>query len=337
MLVADTLERAVTASTAESTAGPRASAVAAWERFCNWRGVPTNFLAGDWSAYVARLAAELVGSFVAWEQLRGMAPSSVERSYLPAIAKHFDLHHLDNGFRAATNSPWVQIVLSGFSRLYYRQYPEGTRRRRAFTAESFPAVEPAMTAAFGAERKTSLHRAAEMLSLRMGVGCLLRKSEFLPCQRPTAPNLPSKWSRGLSLRDIHFLDAADNRVYLNHVRPDFLTAVVLHIRFSKTDSTGKGRWVNVARSNNSSTCLLLSLVTYILRLRDELQARDDRDDHCLFQIGNVILIDATEVTLVLKTTVTYLGMDPSKYTPHSMRLGVQLPCSGSRRPSSLHH
>jgi hypothetical protein len=96
---------------------------------------------------------------------------------------------------------------------------------------------------------------------------------------------------------------------------------VLHIRFSKTDSTGKGRWVNVARSNNSSTCLLLSLVTYVLRLRDELQARDDRDDHCLFQIGNVILIDATEVALVLKTTVTYLGMDPSKYTPHSMRYG----------------
>jgi hypothetical protein len=242
-----------------------------------------------------------------------MAPSSISRSYLPAIAKHFDYQRLDNGFREAINSSWVQLVLDGFSRLYYRQFPEGTRRRRAFTAEFFPAMDPAMTAAFGANRKTALHRAAESLAVRMGVECMFRKSEYLPGRKATAPGQPSKWSRGLSLRDIHFLDAEESRIPLTLLHPHLVHAATVQIRFSKTDTTDKGRHFTIARAEfPTARDLLQHLVAYAICLRDELQAQDDRDDHCLFQV---------EVAVVLKTTVVYLGMDPSKYTPHSMRYG----------------
>ena len=253
-----------------------------------------------------------VGRFAAFEVARGMAPQSISRTYLPGIARHFDQQRIRNNFRSAANSRDLKSLLDGFSRIYYKTTPASERRRLAFTAELQGGVIPACAAAFGHDRCPIL-RLAEPLAIKMGMWFCLRKSEYVPS------NKNGRGTLGLPLSCITFSDGDNEVIPYAAIRPGIATRVTVNIRYSKTDQHGTGRIRQIAANPDADSCLVRDMEHYICALRDHRGAQHGSD--YLFVVGGTTILSAAHLAEIIRVTVIAAGMDPSRYTPHSLRYG----------------
>jgi hypothetical protein len=170
---------------------------------------------------------------------------------------------------------------------------------------------------------------ADYLACKIGMWFCLRKSEYLPNNKH--PSQPA-FAKGLPLSDLTFTDIDGRAIAHSMLRPGAAQRVTLNIRFSKTDQHGRGRPRSLCRSQSppspstttysplsSTGCLVAEIETWVIALRDAFSADTTRDH--LFVVGPRIFVTADRVATVIKTTVLHLGLDPKRYTPHSLRYG----------------
>jgi len=241
-----------------------------------------------------------------------MAPQSLQKTYFSAIARDFDDRRIRNNFRAATNSRDIKKLLDGFMRVYYKDGAAAQRRRLAFTAELQPGVVDACDKAFGSDRDIAL-RLAEPLSIKLGMWFCLRKSEFVPS------NKNGQGTLGLPLNCITFNDAAGNVLPFADIAHGAASRVTINIRYSKTDQHGIGRIRQMSAAPAGQSCLVRDLELYMVLLRD-VYAADPATDY-IFAIGGRPIISGLHLAQVIRVTVIAAGMDPTRYTPHSLRYG----------------
>ena len=258
----------------------------------------------------------MVAKYTSFEMYRGMAPQSIRRVYLPAICRDFAQRRINNHFHAATLSPYIKGVMAGHARIYYKGNPAAEVRRNAFTSKFQPYVIPACEAAFGSERPTAV-RLAEPLAIKMGMWFCLRKSEYLPHNR-------GSHRHGIALADITLSDLDHQIIPFADISVGRASMVSINIRYSKTDQHGNGRVRQLAAvfdedTGARRTCLVRDLEAYLVHLRDFVGV-DPSSDH-LFRHGSATVLTADHIRDVIKASVIHAGMDPARYSPHSLRYG----------------
>jgi hypothetical protein len=305
-------------SSAPATRRSQSSSWNAWARFCSVLQVDVSCRSGpSWLRVSAVLSLDdtilLVGRYAAFETARGIAPPSLSKSYFPAIARDFDDRGVKNHFRDASNSRDIKKILKGYTRVYYKGTAAAQRRRLAFTAELQPGVVPACDAAFGKNRDILL-RLAEPLAIKLGMWFCLRKSEFVPSHKNGTGTL------GLPLSCLTFSDAAGAVIPFAGVVSGVAARVTINIRYSKTDQHGMGRIRQMAANPTlGQSCLVRDLELYVALMRDVYGAQSGTDH--LFAIKGVPVLTGDHLAKIIRVTVIAAGMDPARYTPHSLRYG----------------
>ena len=89
--------------------------------------------------------------------------------------------------------------------------------------------------------------------------------------------------------------------------------MMIHIRYSKTDQTGKGVWVKLGKSE-SDVCPILSMINY-LKVRPQVQGP-------LFCHLNLEPLTRYQFSAVLKKTLSVLNINFKQYKAHSFRIGA---------------
>ena len=310
---------AVSNAVADNTRDSQVSAVRAWERFCSCLSVHPDLILSS-TPRVEYLSLEdtitVVAQYTSFEVYRGMAPASIKKVYIPSIAREFDARRVLNHFRAAANSSYLKSVMAGHERIYFKGDPAAGHRRCAFTASFQGHVIPACDAAFG-QIRPHLLRLAEPLAIKMGMWFCLRKSEYLP-------HTKGPRGRGLALADITLSDMDSRPIAFRDIRVGGSALLTINIRYSKTDQHGHGRIRQLAAvfdedTGARRTCLVRDLEEYLVHLRDFYPVDPSAD--FLFAHGMTTVLNADHVRDVIKATVLHAGMDPTAYSPHSLRYG----------------
>ena len=256
--------------------------------------------------------------FVAYEMARGMHPDSVAKVYVPHIVREFTHYRVANNFHVASRHPFIKSVMAGYERIYFKITPRGTTKRLAFTAEFLSFAAPAM-AAPDAPRGFTL--ASGSLALKMGMWFCLRKGEYLPNRKYA--HLSKTYSFGMRLADITFSGSDAQIIPFADLREGRATMATINIRSSKTDQHGVGRIRQLAGLPQGvervTSCLVRDLERHVCMLRDDLDAVHLRD--YLFAVNGSVLITSDDVSKLIKACVMCAGMDPSRYSPHSLRYG----------------
>ena len=298
----------------------------------------------DSGAFMSREDTEnTIAYFMAWEARRGMAPSSFT-TYCVNIAGDFADRRIFNHFQAALNGRWIKRHFSGFERGHSEEHPESERLKHAFVPNFFNNARQVLDRVRGRHpdqpllsREDDTARRAEILALRIGVWFTLRKAEYLPCR--TAKG----WQHGLPLTDITITNAEGYVMSLSQITSVHdVQALAFNIRRSKTDQFGHGRIRTFQRQTNpTKSCIVRDVVEWLMHLRDEYNAGDDNaefDDH-LFSTQGYDWITAADVNTIIKDIVVGNGMNPARYTPHSLRHGgaTILAMAGMERYIIEHH
>ena len=99
-------------------------------------------------------------------------------------------------------------------------------------------------------------------------------------------------------------------------------SVSLHLEGSKTDWLNLGTVRTHGRIDPQSPNLQICIVANLQRLFKMLPAREQKGTHLPFaRWENDVLISAFHVTFLIKTAAKANGLDPDKYTLHSLRSG----------------
>ena len=308
---------AVANSSAPSTQRSRTSAVNAWTRYCSAiGGVPENLIV-ECIPLPDPQIVNLICDFICAEFIRGMQPTSLKMVYIPAIAKYFAVNEVENHFGRCSKHPTVKILFDGLYRKYFRGCPRSGTRRLAFTAEYLRFVKEAMLERADSY-STDIHdKTCEFLALKFGMWYCLRKSEYLPNGK--YPQFP-RFAKGLPLDCVILRDVEGFVIPFADIRVGSAATLTVRIIFSKTDQEGIGRVrTTTACLDPSAPCLVREIEDWLGILRDRFNA-DPATDH-LFVVKDRVFICADRVAEVIKATVLHAGLDPSRYSAHSLRYG----------------
>ena len=92
-------------------------------------------------------------------------------------------------------------------------------------------------------------------------------------------------------------------------------AMLVHIRFSKTDQVGRGEFICIPKNAHSDLCPVLAMDQY-------LSIRPESTDGPLFIHLQGKPLTAAQFSTLLKKTVRSIGLNPSNFSAHSFRIGA---------------
>jgi hypothetical protein len=296
---------AMESSLEQSTLSSQRSAVKSWTRFMDCMGLGDPLMIG----LQLQVVESIVMRYLSFEiGLRGMNPRSINKTYLGGIASHFVRIDARNLFQDAVASKTVKYVKRGYEKIHALMHPAGGSKKIAFTLELTHHVNDALDKCRSHMGKV-FKRKAILLAITLGIYFLLRKSEYLPV---SAKNKGRKW------KFVKFFDSNGVQIPWNLIGKTRAYEVLLNVDKSKTDQYGHGRLVRHKSMEDGSECVVKKLVDWVVECRDNYGAT--LDDY-VFQIGDRILVSASEMTAAMKRTVEFLGWDSSKVTAHSLRYG----------------
>ena len=305
------------------------SAWHSWQRCADFYGFNVDLMAPDGKTPDGKIplplatCANLIDLYIGFEcGLRQIKPTSIARTYIPGISKHFVIHSIRNHFKAAAYDDSTQTLLDGYIRIWNEKFPEGQKAKIPFTlvlaleAErllkagsiafaGFATTGPTARAAIDAMRLTC--------ALLFGIFFLLRKGEFLP---------PSDNQRSahhpLLRRHLRFLDVDHNEIPYHCVGITRASWLTITIEFSKTDQSGCGRIVtHHIDVDNPLSCIVQRMEAYIALSR----LFGATSDLPLFDIPGFSCLTSYIITALMRRTCQVLGLPFDRISAHSLRYG----------------
>ncbi len=148
------------------------------------------------------------------------------------------------------------------------------------------------------------------------------------------------FSTGLRRSDLAALEVEDV-----DFQRDGLVVTVGRLRREKQDQTGRGRKIGVRRGSRPETCPVLALEHWL-----ELRRPGEGPLFTRFDRRGLAPISSRVVALVVKAAVSSIGLDPARYSGHSLRAGMITAChaegasdaaimlrSGHKTPAMIAH
>ena len=248
--------------------------------------------------------------------VRQLSPDSIERVYLPGIAKHLDQMQIFSAFREATKHAQINCILGGYQREWHLHHSESDKVKIPFTLNLAiltdellrqGTIQPPGVAASGPTERAGMERHRLITALWVGIFFLLRKSEFLP--------------EAASFRRHHlrFQDANRHDIPYQLIGITKAYFVSITIEFSKADQTGKGRIIHHSRQKqHKDRCIVRRLEEYIARSRDIFGAQQS---DLLFDIPTFPTLTTTMLASTMKLTCNVVNLPEDKVSAHSLRYG----------------
>ena len=267
---------------------------------------------------------DILDLFIGFEcGLRQMIPLSIRNTYIPGIAKVFDISRFINNFRAAANHNITKCLLDGYDKAWYKKHPAHQRAKIPFTAtlalecESFLSsgrLSISGLATGGTSIAANMERARCTCALLFGIFFLLRKGEFLP--KPT-----SSANRNTQMRRAHLRFMTEDQSLIPYhaigsMRASWLT---ISIEFSKADQTGRGRiithYINV---DAPLSCIVQRMEAYFYLSRTYFMAQEH---DLLFHVPGLPVFTTDILTACMRQTCHLLGLPCDKVSAQSLRYG----------------
>lgn len=230
--------------------------------------------------------------FAVAEARRGVSPSFIEGS-ISGIGWCFEACGFHNPGRGLTGKP--DPILSRVLRGIKRTLAKAKRSRRPFTTDLLKRMFKSIGSA--CPDLNSSDRVAYLAALSHAVYGLLRASEF--CCAKTRTTV--EWDARAS--DVKVCSSAE-------LGSDFF---VRTIRKSKTDVFRKSAEVRIFETG--------SIDCPVRAMKEWLRVRQAGPDAPLFQLNDGTNITRDRLSGVMRACLAFLGLDPKKYAPHSLRKG----------------
>ncbi len=218
--------------------------------------------------------------FIASLSLQRKSPATA-RSYISAISTWHKLHNLSDH----TNNFLVVKALSGFTKICRTQDV-----RRPITAHILAQVLGALNSVCSSTYESALFRAAFTTAFFV----FFRVSELV------SHAALSSNTRALKIGDITI--------------PTTAHQMIIHLRYSKTDQSGKGTRICISSIPHSPLCPVAAMVQY-------LQVRPPGPAD-LFVHFNTNTLTRYQFQALLKKAISHLGIDHQQYSSHSFRIGA---------------
>jgi hypothetical protein len=278
-----------------------------------------------------------------------MAPDSIV-SYVSSIHREMNIKWMECAplYHKARSDPRLKSVLEGCGKDYYASKGiNGIKSKMPFTIEMVNPVPNAM-AMFsnrGRPLRTGLQKIAETFCLRLGIGFMFRRSEFLPCRKRNTI------IGGLALSCVNLIDDAGEFIHppsYGKVRASYLSITIVASKTDRGKKRGRTRVLSAIKSSDTPSpfrtpyCLVKETEDWLIMLRDHKQANfkspDEGGDY-LFVIRGEVIIDIPHAAFVIKCTARYLHLDPVCFSLHSVRYGgvLMMASSGVSRSAIEYH
>jgi hypothetical protein len=248
-----------------------------------------------------------------------MVPYGVDNTYLPGIAREFDLDRIENYFREATHSIEVKLVMKGFKNHYSRSHPEIGERKVAFgldLALSSKQISLNDLKYCHFDRnpyRAEIYRDRLFLVMVIGIMFLLRCSEHIESKVSTLV-------QPVLRQDFIFRDKHGHVIPYDHVGNVPAESVTINIKFSKTDHAGFGRRPVHYRQNDHTLCPVCLLEKWFKKTKDIYGAPAHLK---LYEVPGFREFKLNDLHQLMHATVLSKGVPSGsiKATSHSLRYG----------------
>ena len=309
---------------ADTSLATYSSAWNAWTRCADFYGFDIWCMETTGGPLSLQQCTQLLDLFVGFEcGLRQMNPTSIRQTYLPGIAKVFDIRKVFNSFRCATNHAVTKCLLDGYERQWFKKHPAHQRAKIPFTMTLALETERALSAGtvqipgfhtMGHSAAAFMERTRCIGALFFGIFFLLRKSEFLP--KPTTTDSQHAPMQRSHLR---FMTAGQDVIPYDQIGHTRASWVTITVQFSKTDHTGRGRIVtHFVDVDNPTQCIVQRMEAYIQMSRDIFHATAS---DMLFNIPSLRPFNSEALTTLMRATCKAVGLPDDKVSAHSLRYG----------------
>jgi hypothetical protein len=266
--------------------------------------------------------------------IRGMAPYSVENTYLYGIARTFDLNRVDNHFRKAMVSVEVKLILKGLTRAYEYRNPKGKNFKIAFAmdmaieSKTISAANPKYSNHDPHPYRAEIYHERLFLVMTVGIMFLLRCSEHIESRKST---------RVVPVRrnNFVFFDNSGNVIPYELIGHVMAASVTINVNFSKTDQSGYGRRIHHAsQRSHPAVCVVCLLEAWFQKTRDIYGAPPYLE---LYQVPGFSTLKLDILHQLMHATVLSKGVHPSmiKATSHSLRYGGATMMAAAGHPQYL--
>lgn len=280
-----------------------------WLAFCEWFGVDPYLrqVPSQWEVSPSEIPVNFKEmALVAFMQKlcidEELCPGTVA-VYLSGVRHVYKIANLDIVF---FSTEWVAAARSAVNLLYRKDHPIAGRVGLPFTCDMIVHAE-SLTFNTG-----STQHHAILTALKLATTCLMRVSEYLP----GSPN-GNHWLRA---DDVVFM-LKDGRGIPSwrafSCKIDDVRSVVITVRSAKNDIEGEGHrfeFHSAQRSSVRAFDLVVDLFTWAVR------ARPSQGHPFLSYRGEWRLSYAT-LSKAIKLVAQQMGLDPSRYRTHSLRIG----------------
>ena len=308
---------------ADSSLATYTSAWNAWTRCADFYGFDIWCMDAPMEPMSVEHCTQLLDLFIGFEcGLRQMSPASIRQTYLPGIAKVFDIRKVFNRFRCAANHTVTKCLLDGYERQWFKKHPAHQRAKIPFTMTLALEAERALSSGVillpglhtqGHSVAAFMERTRCVCALFFGIFFLLRKSEFLPKSSTTSQHTPMRRSH------LRFMTSGQTEIPYDQIGFARASWITITVQFSKTDQTGRGRIVtHFVDVDHPTQCIVQRMEAYIQMSRDGFHARAS---DLLFHVPSLRSFGAESLATLMRATCKTVGLPDDKVSAHSLRYG----------------
>jgi hypothetical protein len=219
-----------------------------------------------------------------------------------------------NGFREASRSKQVKLVIRGFQKFYDKHSPAAGRMKLPFTMDlALKAKELMDFSQFFGPSSDAAQLLTERVYTAMAVGIffMFRCSEHIESKRGVATPVR---------RDqVVFFDSSGAHIPYSSVGQISAAKVTINVPFSKTDHSGFGRRVSHIRTTPGEVCIVALLERWTAMTRDIFGAKEK---HFLYEVPGYGCLRLNTLHEVMQATIRALKIPGySSATSHSLRYG----------------
>jgi len=311
---------AVALSVQPSTRDTYATGWRRWIGFCDWFDIDPflRVVPHEWVTPIGEIPVNFrqmaVISFMQKLCIEEKLCPGTVGVYMSAIRYYFKVANLDIGFLEA---PWVASTRTAMTLIYRRDNPVAGRKGLPFPCDMIVHAEHKTC------NKDSPSDHAVLTAMKLASTCLMRVSEYLPGS-PDADH----WARS---QDVVFRLIDDSIVpswRVLGIPISDVVSTIITVRGAKNDVAGDGHCMEFMKSETSVTCaycIVTSLYTWAIRAQP-------RFGHPFLSWRGEWVLSYNRLSKAIKKVASEMGLDPSRYRTHSLRIGGASMLAAAGRP-----
>jgi hypothetical protein len=293
------------------------SAFNSWIKYCQLRQMDVNCHSGDGLIWSGIKLEEFICDYVSVQcGIRGLAPQSVFKVYLPGIAYVLEMNRSDARFlfRECYVGREIKKCANGFFRLYNAKCSSAEKMKLPFGMDLALKSRKIMIAKaqfleFGDDGAMLRYRI--FVALCVGIYFMLRCSEHVWSKKATAVKLKRSM--------FTFFDTKGLPIPYAQIGLTSASSVAINVKYGKVDSKGQGRRNRHIKQPDSKVCIVSILEKYFSWTRDKYGASEDIG---LYDVPLFKNLAKDDIQLVMQHTVDASGItNTRKLTSHCLRYG----------------